>query len=187
MNKYINNLYNTDDDLGVKMFGASTWNRLKARAAAATDSMLEHPAAPRIINNDRRHDELFTKLFRPDIKSGNELLGGGWSERVADCTMGDVFDSAKNLLSSNAVKTGADIFHNAANIFSYVPGYGKYVEAGRKGTNFLADALRMFGFGTDADQTVKKAAIGGGTLLLIGGGVAIWYFGFHKNKKKGRK
>lgn len=184
MNNYLNSLYNTDDELGVKMFGASAWNRLKARAAAATDSMLEHPKSVRAINQDRRYDELFAKLFRPDVNAGRELLGGDWCERVTDVTLGDVFDSAQNFLSSKAVQTGADIFHNAANIFSYVPGYGKYVEAGRKGTNFVADALRMFGFGTNADETAKTVAIGGGTLLLIGGGLAIWYFGFHKKKKR---
>lgn len=184
---YLDNLYNVDDELGIKLFGAPSWNRLKARAAAATASLLEHPGTSRVVKNDRRFDELFAKVFRPNVTAGNELLGGGWCERVTDATLGDVFDKAKNLLSSNAVKTGADIFHNAANIFSYVPGYGKYVDVGRKGTNFVADTLRMFGFGTDTSDTVAKAAIGGGTLLLLGGGAAaIWYFGFHKKKKRKR-
>ena len=51
MNKYVNSLYNTDDDLGVKMFGASTWNRLKARAAAASDARMGGCEMPVVINS----------------------------------------------------------------------------------------------------------------------------------------
>lgn len=187
MNQYVNNLFNCDDDLGVKMFGASSWNRLKARAAASTDSMLEHPGAARLVKTDRRHDELFAKLFRPDVKAGSDLLGAGWCERCADTTLGDVFDSAKNFLSSNVGEGISSIGHGVANILSETPYVGKFVQGGRKVTNFAADVLNALGFGSGKNNVVQKAAIGGGTLLLIGAGLGVWYFGFHKKKKRGRR
>lgn len=185
-NIYLDSLYNCNDDLGVKMFGVRGWNRLKGSVAGVTDSMMNNPrAANRPISTDRRFDELFVSLFRPDVRAGAELLGGGWVERVEDCALGDIWDSASNVLNSNKVQTAADIFHNAANIVSYIPGYGKYVEGGRKGANFVANALNSFGFGTTGEQ-VQTAAKWGGVALLVGGGLAVWYFGFHK-KKKGRR
>lgn len=184
----LDSIYNVDDKLGVQMYGPRRWNALKGRVCGTTAAMLEHPeqSAARPINVNRPYDELFIKLFRPDVKTGAELLGGGWVERVEDSTLGaDIWDKASDLVSSNKVQAAADIFHNAANIVSYIPGYGKYVDAGRKGTNFIANTLNAFGFGTTGEQ-VQQAAKWGGLALLLGGGVAIWYFGFHK-KKKGRK
>lgn len=180
-------IYNTDEKLGVQVFGPAGWNRLKGRVCGTTAAMVEHPerSAKRPISIDRSKDELFIKLFRPDVRAGAELLGGGWCERVTDSTMGDIFEDAQKFLSSQKVETASNIFHNAANIVSYIPGYGKYVEGGRKTANFAADVLNRFGFGTTGEQ-VTKAAKWGGVFLLGGAGVAIWYFGFHK-KKKGRK
>lgn len=192
----LDNLYNADDRLGVQMYGPRTWNALKARVCGTTAAMLEHPeqSAARPICANRSHDELFVKLFRPDVKAGAELLGGGWVERVEDSTLGfsvsdisNLSDKIMEVAQSDKVQIGADIFHNVANIAKYIPGYGAIVPAARKVTNTAADLLTTFGFGTKSDD-VKSAAKTGGTILLLGGaGFAVWYFGFYRKKRRGRR
>lgn len=192
MKTYIDTLYNCDDNLGLQLMGPVAWNGIKGRVCGVTSSMLEHPekSAARPISTDRRADDLFLKLFRPNLQQGAELLGGGWCERVTDATLGDsISEMSDNVLSFvNSEKFGvaSDIFHNAANIFQHVPGYGAVVPAARKVTNTAADVLTSLGFGTKAED-VKTAAKWGGAAVLIGGGVAIWYFGFYKKKRRGRR
>lgn len=172
---YMDSLFNPDDVTGVKMFGVDGWNRLKGSLAGYISAAIDNPAA--IMQRPARvtgYNGLFTSLFRPDYKAGAELLGASWVDNVS------------NFLSSKTFSVASDIGHNVANIASYVPVVGEYVKGGRKVTNMATDVLNALGFGTKVDNTVKTAAIGGGALLLIGGGVAIWYFGFHK-KKRGRR
>lgn len=187
-NNVMDNLYNVDDKLGVQLYGPRRWNALKGRVCGTTAAMLEHPerSAARPININRPYDELFTKLFRPDVRAGAELLGGGWVERVEDSTLGDVSETLLNIVNSDKFKVGSDIFHNAANIFQYVPGYGQVVPAARKVTNTAADILTSLGFGTSGEKVASAAKTGGLLLLLGGGGFAVWYFGFRK-KRRGRK
>lgn len=173
---YLDKLYNPDDVLGVKMFGLQGWNRLKGAAAGYTEGMLNNPAAARPSRPvDPRYNVLLAKVLRPDIQAGAELLGSSW------------FDQASNFLSSNIGQGISSIGHGVANILSNVPYVGGFVQAGRRATNFAADALNALGFGTGKNQeeTVKKAAISGGVLLLVGGGVAVYLL--TRKKKRGRR
>lgn len=189
---YLDNLYDCDDDLGVQLLGPQAWNGLKGRVCGVTQSMLEHPSqsAARPVSIDRRNDILFAKLFRPNVKAGAEMLGGGWCERVADSTLGwslsDVSDNILNIVNSDKFGVAADIFHNAANIFQHVPGYGAIVPAARKITDTAADVLTSLGFGTKSKDVQAKVIDYGKWVLLGGGGLAIWYFGFYRPKQRRR-
>lgn len=172
---YMDTLFNPDDVTGVKMFGVDGWNRLKGSLAGYISAAIDNPAA--IMQRPARvtgYNGLFTSLFRPDYKAGAELLGASWVDNVS------------NFLSSKAFNAASGIAHNVFNLFEDNAYAGSFIKGGRKVTNVAADVLNAMGFGSKINDTVKTAAIGGGTLLLIGGGVAIWYFGFHK-KKRGRR
>lgn len=171
---YLDNLFNPDDSLGVKFFGVNGWNAVKGAVSGYVDAALKNPLVVKQRKQPSKYNEVFTKLLRPNVAAGAELLGASW------------FDEASDFLSSRTFNVASDIGHNVANIASYIPYVGEFVKGGRKATNLAADTLNALGFGTKA-ETVKTAAVGGGALLLIGGGVAIWYFGFHKNKKRGRR
>lgn len=187
---YLESLYNCNDDLGVKMFGPRGWNALKGRVCGVTDSMLSRPRRVGPVNSDRKLDELFAVLFRPDVSTGRELLGPGWVEYVEDRSLGgclgDVSDSILSVVNSDKFKTGADIFHNAANIFSHVPKYGEIVPTARKVVNTGTSILNSMGFGVQP-ETVETGLKVGGVVLLIGGAAAVYYFGFHKKKRRGRR
>lgn len=191
MNKnYLDTLYDCNDELGVKMFGARGWNALKGRVCGVTDSMISKPRKISQVNQDRKLDELFAVLFRPNVSTGSELLGPGWVEYVEDRTLGgclgDVSDSILSVVNSDKFKTGADIFHNAANIFQYVPKYGEIVPAARKGINTVTSIANSMGFGIQP-ETVETGVKIGGVVLLLGGAAAVWYFGFYKKKRRGRR
>lgn len=170
---YLENLFNPDDSLGVKFFGLNGWNAVKGAVSGYVDAALNNPVLNRPRKHQSAYNEFYSKLLRPDVEAGAELLGASW------------FDNASDFLSSKTFSVASDIGHNVANIASYIPYVGDYVKGGRKITNLAADTLNALGFGTKP-ETIKTAAVGGGALLLIGSGVAIWYFGFYKKKKRRR-
>lgn len=179
-NNYLNAIYNVDDELGVKMYGAPRWNALKGRVCAITDSLLEHPdaIARRPIRNGGRYHEIFTKLFRPDTKAAAELLGNSATDWIED----NVFNNPL----AKVVKSGT---HAASNVLAEIPFFSGWIKAGRSTNDFMSDVWDIISGKQveEAKATAKKAAIGGGTLLLIGAGLGVWYFGFHKKKKRGRR
>lgn len=170
---WLDSILNPDDSLGVKFFGVNGWNKIKGAVAGYVDSLLNKP---RILKKRQSvYNDFYSKLLRPNVSYGAELLGGGW------------FDNLSDFIGSKTFNAASGIAHNVFNLFEDNPYAGTFIKGGRKITNVATDVLNAMGFGSKVNDTVKTAAVGGGTLLLIGGGIAIWYFGFHKKKKRGRR
>lgn len=171
-------IFDTDDATGAAVFGPRLWNALKGRVAGLTDAAAANPAVIQPKGTAGRYRGAFDAFFKPNRAAAAELLGASFTDWVEE----NVFDNPV----ANLVKSGT---HAASNVLAEIPVTSGWVKAGRSTNDFMADVWNFISGKAqeEATATVKKAAIGTGTVLLIGGGVAVWYFGFYKKKKRGRK
>lgn len=170
-------LFDCDDTAGLRVFGPRLWNAMKGRVAGLTDAA----AADRSVIQPRgtagKYRGAFDAFFRPNRQAAAEMLGDSFTDWVEE----KVLDNPL----TNVVKSGT---HAVSNVLAQIPVTSGWVKAGRSTNDFMADVWNLISGKAEkeAKATAAKAAIGGGTLLLIGGGVAIWYFGFHK-KRRGKR
>lgn len=171
----LNSLYKPNDRLGVEMFGASDWNKLKGRVCGLTNAAIERNYTPRSVCYDPNYSAFFDVLFVPDKTKFTELLG---AEAPLDYIKGDAFRAFSKVSSG------------VTDILDKVPVISPFVSAGRTVNQGLADMLKVFGLksykGTGEEEApqAKNVAIGAGTILLIAGGVYLLY---RSNKKKKRR
>lgn len=172
----LNSLYKPNDRLGVEMFGASDWNKLKGRVCGLTNAAIERNYTPRSVCYDPNYSAFFDVLFVPDKTKFTELLG---AEAPLDYIKGDAFRAFSKVSSG------------VTDILDKVPVISPFVSAGRTVNQGLADMLKVFGLksyksaGEEAPPQAKNVAIGAGTILLIAGGVYLLYRSSKKNKRRG--
>ena len=174
--KVLNSLYKPNDRLGVEMFGASDWNRLKGRVCGLTNAAIERNYTPRSVCYDPNYSAFFDVLFVPDKTKFTELLG---AEAPLDYIKGDAFRAFSKVSSG------------VTDILDKVPVISPFVSAGRTVNQGLADMLKVFGLksykskGEEEHPQAKNVAIGAGTILLIAGGVYLLYRSSKKKKRRG--
>lgn len=171
-------IFDTDDATGAAVFGPRLWNALKGRVAGLTDAAAANPAVIQPRGTAGRYRGAFDAFFRPNRAAAAELLGASFTDWVEE----NVFDNPL----ANVIKSGT---HAASNVLAEIPVTSGWVKAGRSTNDFMKDVWDLISGKAEAEakQTAKKAAIGTGTVLLIGGGVAVWYFGFYRKKRRGRR
>lgn len=178
VNEYLlNSLYKPNDRLGVEMFGASDWNKLKGRVCGLTNAAIERNYTPRSVCYDPNYSAFFDVLFVPDKTKFTELLG---AEAPLDYIKGDAFRAFSKVSSG------------VTDVLDKVPVISPFVSAGRTVNQGLADMLKVFGLKSyknkDEDEPPpqpKNVAIGAGTILLIAGGVYLLYRSSKKKKRRG--
>lgn len=174
--KVLNSLYKPNDRLGVEMFGASDWNKLKGRVCGLTNAAIERNYTPRSVCYDPNYSAFFDVLFVPDKTKFTELLG---AEAPLDYIKGDAFRAFSKVSSG------------VTDILDKVPVISPFVSAGRTVNQGLADMLKVFGLksykstGEEEPPQAKNVAIGAGTILLIAGGAYLLYRSSKKKKRRG--
>ena len=173
----LNSLYKPNDRLGVEMFGASDWNKLKGRVCGLTNAAIERNYTPRSVCYDPNYSAFFDVLFVPDKTKFSELLG---AEAPLDYIKGDAFRAFSKVSSG------------VTDVLEKVPVISPFVSAGRTVNQGLADMLKVFGLKSyknkDEDAPPpqpKNVAIGAGTILLIAGGVYLLYRSSKRKKRRG--
>lgn len=171
-------IFDTDDVTGAAVFGPRLWNALKGRVAGLTDAAVNDRSVIKPRGTAGRYRGAFDAFFRPNRAAAAELLGASFTDWVEE----NVFDNPL----TNVIKSGT---HAVSNVLAEIPVTSGWIKAGRSTNDFMQDVWDLISGKAEAEakQTAKKAAIGTGTVLLIGGGVAVWYFGFYRKKRRGRR
>ena len=177
INKVLNGLFNTNDLKGCAMFGADTWNELKATVAGFAADVMDgkYYIVPTIIScpargsGDSLTDELFG--FNDDYAA---MLGAKWYEKA----WGGIKDFTKNTT------------HMALSAGSVIPITKPFVSAIRGVNNAGKNLLQQFGIikksSSGDDETPAGVVSGGGLLILAGVGVGAYLLlKDDKNKKRG--
>lgn len=171
----LDSLYTPNDRLGVKMFGVNDWNNLKNNVCSLTNKIIDGCLVPSGSVACYEYGPLFDALFVPNKKVMREMLGA--SAPV---------DFLPSVLRDPLSKIGGGV----TNALNQIPFFTPWISAGRQVNAGVSDALQWFGLSSKkADEvapTVTKSGIGIGGLLLIGGGVYLFYK-LSQKKKRGRK
>lgn len=176
INKVLNGLFNTNDLKGCAMFGADTWNELKATVAGFAADVLDgkYYVVPTIIScpargsGDSLTDELFG--FNDDYAA---MLGAKWYERA--------WSGIKNFTK--------DTTHMALSAGSVIPITKPFVSAIRNVNAAGKNLLQQFGIikksSSGDDEDVPAGVVtGGGLLILAGAGVGAYLLLKDDKKKK---
>lgn len=176
INKVLNGLFNTNDLKGCAMFGADTWNDLKATVAGFAADVLDgkYYVVPTIIScpargsGDSLTDELFG--FNDDYAA---MLGAKWYEKA--------WSGIKDFTR--------DTTHMALSAGSVIPITKPFVSAIRNVNAAGKNLLQQFGIikksSSSEEDTPAGVVTGGGLLILAGVGVGA-YFLLKDDKKKKR-
>lgn len=169
----LNALYNPDDRLGVQLFGPEKWNLAKGAACGVTNAVISRRYVPKAYSKE--YAPLFNALFRPDRAKFQALLGAS---------------APIDYIPYDWARSVSDIGHGVTEGLKNIPFFTPWISAGRSVNSAMASFLNMLGLKSskaDADDTptVKKTAVGLGSVLLIGAaGYGIYYLA--KGKKKRR-
>ena len=174
-NKVLNGLFNTNDLKGCAMFGADTWNELKATVAGFAADVMDgkYYVVPTIIScpargsGDSLTDELFG--FNDDYAA---MLGKNWFEKA--------WSGIKNFTR--------DTTHMALSAGAVIPITKPFVSAIRSVNDAGKNLLQQFGIikkSSSDEETPAGVVSGGGLLILAGVGVGA-YFLLKDDKKKKR-
>lgn len=173
--RVLNGLFNPNDLKGCAMFGADTWNELKATVAGFAADVLDgkYYVVPTIIScpargsGDSLTDELFG--FNDDYAA---MLGAKWYEKA--------WSGIKNF-----TKDTTHMVLSAANV---IPITKPFVTAIRNVNDAGKNLLQQFGIikkSSSDDEAPAGVVTGGGMLILAGVGVGA-YLLLKDNKKNKR-
>lgn len=175
LNGVVSRLFDTNDLKGCAMFGAETWNELKATVAGFAADVLDgkYYVVPTIIScpargsGDSLTDELFG--FNDDYAA---MLGAKWYERA----WSGIKDFTK------------DTTHMVLSVGNVIPITKPFVSAIRSVNDAGKNLLQQFGIikkSSSDDEAPAGVVTGGGLLILAGVGVGA-YFLLKDDKKKKR-
>lgn len=175
LNGVIAKLFDTNDLKGCAMFGADTWNELKATVAGFAADVLDgkYYVVPTIIScpargsGDSLTDELFG--FNDDYAA---MLGAKWYERA----WSGIKDFTK------------DTTHMVLSVGNVIPIAKPFVSAIRNVNDAGKNLLQQFGIikkSSSDDEAPAGVVTGGGLLIFAGVGVGA-YFLLKDDKKKKR-
>ena len=175
LNGVVSKLFDTNDLKGCAMFGAETWNELKATVAGFAADVLngKYYVVPTIIScpargsGDSLTDELFG--FNDDYAA---MLGAKWYEKA----WSGIKDFTK------------DTTHMVLSVGSVIPIAKPFVSAIRSVNDAGKNLLQQFGIikkSSSGEETPSGVVTGGGLLIFAGVGVGA-YLLLKDNKKNKR-
>ncbi|MBO4547137.1 MAG: hypothetical protein J5700_06130 [Treponema sp.] len=170
----IDSLYAPNDKLGVEMFGASDWNRLKGRVCGLTNAALSRSYNCTGGTNPN-YSALFEVLFRPNRARFAEMLGA---------------DAPIDFISADWARGLSKIGSGITEGLNKIPFFTPWISAGRSINSGVASLLKNFGLSSkkaeEVAPTVAKTGLTLGGVLLLGGAAYGVYYLTKKKRKRGK-